>query len=361
MKYIFAIVWLGSLLATPTMQYKQFTEVPRLLHTISVSGADLLEWHPERNWFAYSRYTDRQDYVSILDVTTLDTLADIPGSGGRSFSWSPDGTKLAILSIAPIDKFDLSIWSIVATQEAVVTEKIQSFEVEWKQQTLEEASIDWHPIDPVIALHDGSGLYLIDLDTGEIEPIESVGPGGSHVAWSPEGKYLAFGFVSILEYETRQIMLTRTINDLPEFEDRYVQTLPPLNQSQTFSWSPDGTNLAFIFTERSGDTQGIYALDMSSQRLRFEVTQHQGELLNAIAWSPDGSMIATVAEARFCEIDCQNLIYIRDADTLELLYRVEGHTDAITTVSWSPDSQMLATGSQDSTIRIWEIPQVTSE
>lgn len=67
----------------------------------------------------------------------------------------------------------------------------------------------------------------------------------------------------------------------------------------------------------------------------------------AIAWSPDGAYLATVAgdqvAARVWEV--------KDG---KLVRTLKGHKDVVNDVAWSPDGQSIATASNDGTIKIWK-------
>jgi WD40 repeat protein len=70
----------------------------------------------------------------------------------------------------------------------------------------------------------------------------------------------------------------------------------------------------------------------------------------SLAWSPDGSTLATAAY--------QNL-YLWDPDAGVVTEVLRGHTDFIWGVSWRPDGSMIATASWDRTVRIWRTSNMT--
>jgi len=72
---------------------------------------------------------------------------------------------------------------------------------------------------------------------------------------------------------------------------------------------------------------------------------------NAVAFSPDGSRIATVTTA--------NHIAIWDVDTGELLKTLPGQDGYMSTVDWSPDGMRLASGSIDGTVQVWNLADGT--
>jgi WD40 repeat protein len=78
---------------------------------------------------------------------------------------------------------------------------------------------------------------------------------------------------------------------------------------------------------------------------RVEPAWHRGRV-NGVAFSPDGTRIATV---------CQDYTgQIWEARTGRLLQTLQGHTLWVTSVAWAADGECLATGSADKTARVWE-------
>lgn len=66
-----------------------------------------------------------------------------------------------------------------------------------------------------------------------------------------------------------------------------------------------------------------------------------------IAWNPDGSLIALAA-------DHDVWIYTNTLTPIPNGH-LQGHTDNVMSIDWSPDGRYLASGSQDKTIRIWNL------
>jgi WD40 repeat protein len=79
------------------------------------------------------------------------------------------------------------------------------------------------------------------------------------------------------------------------------------------------------------------------------VQRGYGLWFNAVAYSPDGLLLATACKQG------PVLLWQMVGDEIHFLYTLEGHTDAVVSVAFDPNGQRLASGSYDQTIRLWAV------
>ncbi len=74
----------------------------------------------------------------------------------------------------------------------------------------------------------------------------------------------------------------------------------------------------------------------------------------AVAWSPDGTRIASAAGAGSIEADIDHTVQVWEAATGKLLLTYRGHTQAVNGLAWSHDSKLIASASYDGTVQVWD-------
>jgi eukaryotic-like serine/threonine-protein kinase len=106
------------------------------------------------------------------------------------------------------------------------------------------------------------------------------------------------------------------------------------------AWSPDGTRIA----SASEDTS-VQIWDATTGNKPFVYTGHNG-VVRAVAWSPDGKYIASASEDK--------TVQVWEARNGNNLFSYPNHTDLVTDVAWSPDGSYIASASNDKTVQVWD-------
>ncbi len=116
-----------------------------------------------------------------------------------------------------------------------------------------------------------------------------------------------------------------------------------VNRVTGIAWSPDGSKLA---TGDSDGAVGIWSAETSRLALPFQ--GHTGSVY-AIAWNPDGSKLAS---GGYDDMTVQ----IWDTASGQLLTTLYGHEDHVSRVIWTADgSRLLSTAPEGSqNLRVWD-------
>jgi WD40 repeat protein len=156
-------------------------------------------------------------------------------------------------------------------------------------------------------------------------------------AWSPDGKWLAYGRQTKkghMKYDGA-IVLT-TLGEKPE-----VIELPvPDVLFTSMEFSPDGSKLL------CGATNGaLFVVDVAQKAIVETKKIHEAVII-AIRYAPDGKTVATGSN--------DTHLSLVDAATFEVVHSVAAHATGVRSIAFSPDGKRIVTGSFDSNLGIWD-------
>jgi WD40 repeat protein len=159
------------------------------------------------------------------------------------------------------------------------------------------------------------------------------------LAWSPNGKWLASGtwdgIVHIWEASSGRLLRSY---------DGGKDDMPIL----ALAWSYDGERLAMSF----GTTVQVREIigDRLVYTYRWHADSHTstGNVTLALAWSPNGRLLH--AHTNYLD----NRVWVWDTNRGEPLFIYQGHNQHVMALAWSPDGTWLASSSADATVQIWE-------
>jgi WD40 repeat protein len=250
------------------------------------------------------------------------------GDAVFGIAFSPDGTRLAV----PGDNYAIQLWNAGTAEKTGVplaghTRVVTSVAFSPDGQHLASGGLDgtvrlWDP---------NTGRQLSALLNDPTDKVTSV-------AFSPDGQRVACGTfdhgIRLLSLDTGQ-----PIGNPPKPDSGTVTSV---------AFSPDGHRLV------SGSDAGNVQLWHADDGTPDGDARDQGQPVSAVAFSPDGTLVAAA--------DLNRSVRLWYADyPQEATGPLAGHTDAVRSVEFSADGSRLVTGSNDGTVRMWDLrPVITT-
>jgi len=192
------------------------------------------------------------------------------------------------------------------------------------------------------ASFEDNSIQLWDLETGnhlkQLQIDETLGP-MRLLAFSPDSQWLASASRLILLWEVHTGELVRQIEGRSDGVNQGNDTINAL------AFSPDGNLIASGIGHNN-----VYVWDVNSGEFRQhysgDLREHSAPI-NTVAFSPHGKTLAAGSD--------YNVIFLWDVATAKQLTCLEGHTYGVSSIAFSPDGKTLASCSWDNTVRLWDL------
>jgi Tol biopolymer transport system component len=192
-------------------------------------------------------------------------------------------------------------------------------------------------------LSDGNTILGSQIRDAATDRLQASLPLAAIAAWSPDGDRIAIVGGTLrarphLEELAPRIEIWDSHNGKAP-----LKTLDAGSNVECMAWSPDGTRIA------SGSIESVQLWDAATGRLLWS-QKRKGQIESGITFSADGRRLASGA---FATLD------IWDVGTGENLGTFDVSNGQIQTIAWSPGGERLAVGSTDGTLKILAMdPQV---
>lgn len=250
-------------------------------------------------------------------------------------AFSPDGELLASVSY---QDGTVRLWDLKNGQELAVLQSGQRPVV----ATWRPAQVAFAPDGRTLAGSGKGGLIRL-WDTDTRRSLFTLKTGGelSDLAFSPDGRLLAAGDTGEFSMDDSSTWDDNTtwLWDLETREPLFVSD--KFKQDFEFVLSPNGERLAILAKP------GIALLSLDSFEI---VTRFAGAgNLNAIALSPDGRLLASIATSA-------SRIVVWDTTSKKIVNRLDADDDLILSdVRFAADGRTLITGDCNNSIRRWDL------
>ena len=283
---------------------------------------------------------------------------------------SPDG-KRVVYEVQKTNweenAFERNLWiGDVASGEthALTTAKKSSTNAEWSPDGKWIAFLSDRPGQMAGTAEGKNQIYVLSTEGGEAQQLTKAENGVNDFQWAPDSKRIAFtmsdaetkamkdrkdkyGEYSVVhgDYQMTHLWLT-------EFSSGNTTAPEPKRLTEgdkfsvgDFSWSPDGTRIAFSAQRDpdliSGDTADIYVLNVNDKAVK-KIVSTPGPDRNP-RWSPDGKKIAFETAAgsqNFFYTDGRIGVVSPDGGAVQIL--TESFDEDPSLVGWGPDGIYFA-------------------
>ncbi|MBD2681319.1 MULTISPECIES: DPP IV N-terminal domain-containing protein [Nostoc] len=283
---------------------------------------------------------DTNIYVVNADGSRLTQVLSDSGckASSSSIAWALNDRKLVLTRNCDGDTYDLpgSVSLYVSDTTGIKGTKLikrwQAREMPAKSDIL--SSLYLSPDGQQVVFFKDKNIYKMNTDgSGLIKLSNAPSEYPSQLTWSPDGREFAFSAGKSLH---EQIYLVNVKKKTLKSLTNQPQKEP---YDGIFSWSPNGTQLAYYHTQgrnRPGTQLDIDLLDINRGTVK-KLTHKPGQYSN-LTWSPDGKQIA-FANGDFSHKNLY-VMYIDSLKSTQIAPKLPLST--IDGLSWSSDSQKIA-------------------
>jgi WD40 repeat protein/tRNA A-37 threonylcarbamoyl transferase component Bud32 len=267
--------------------------------------------------------------VRVWDVAASKELREIEcGSAPTSVAISPDGKLMLVVTANQ----QVRMWGLESGEELSADDGSQGPLLDFAKQGISVWSADFAEDGLKILAVGGAEAHLWDLRGARRLVTYSPQSAVSSIAFSPGGDRFVTGSWDNAARVWDVASGTAKLKVGTGVHRGFVNAA---------AFSPDGTRLATASDDR------VVVWDAASGE---KLVEAEGRLdrITAIDYSPDGKQLLIVGDGK------EDSVLALDADSLETLRSYRGHTQAVLCGKYSRDGRWIITGSDDNTARIWD-------
>jgi len=300
--------------------------------------------------------TDRPDRVMLWNVARRSLLWSFSTDNGQlgSIAFVPDSYEIASLhwgadwkALRKDDNYQDESWSVIRFHSDDSGKLRRTLRVPnpWMGQW---ASYLCFWPNKTTVFHKSDSFYLTNLINGRTnklrfkpDPLYLQDYGS--LALAPNGKTLA----AIVTSEDESASLA--LFDLPSRKLRRWLKADDRDGENALAFSPDSSLLACDSSSDSSSSSPSYRLklwDANTGKMRRLLFGLQA-VAKALAFSPDNKILAAAGESGH--------VYLWSTSSGKLTRTLKHSKGVVFTIAFSPDGRTLATGGSDGTVKLWRI------
>lgn len=243
---------------------------------------------------------------------------------GDDFAWSPDGKKLAVVTLETNELLVVDIHNDRVENTRQVDNYIKILSPCWSfdsQYLLYSKSTKEYLNVYVYSTTVDTSTLIVHLPAGKDDKIEQFRP-----CWSPKENLILFTLSNASG--AQQVYLTR-----PDGQEKKL--LVKVNSEQLVpAWSPDGQWIVYsVFVHPGHQNNGLWKMKSNGAG---PAQIYQANKISSFRWSPDGKQLVL---AQLNDNNTNQLIMIdASSNHKQVIYSGEAN---ITNVAWSPEGKNL--------------------
>jgi len=232
--------------------------------------------------------------VKVLPIETGEKMT-VPGWGGGN-RVSPDGKLIVFSGKTPKDQgLHFHIWTLpisggkpsrLTESPAECTDMFPCWSPDGKSVAFVRGKVSKN----YFTGFSETNIYIVDRTGGEPRRLtsESEHVNLSPIAWSPDGKLLAY--YSMFENMFDPVIRGGTLNVIPVDggEPRVIGKAQGITVNKELAWSPDNRRIAFNFSRDGG---GIKVISLNDGNIVDIETDLSNMTIYHLDWSPDGKKL----------------------------------------------------------------------
>ncbi|MBI3725469.1 protein kinase [bacterium] len=297
-----------------------------------------LAWSPDGEHVAVAQGDGRVRIHAVADERRPPRVLDAAAVKGEALAvaWSPDRRMVAS---GGVDK-------TVRVHEPGSGRLLR----ELKQDGIVRG-LAWSPSsDRLACVGDDGKLRLIEAESGSVSyELDCHNPLRS-VAWSPDGRLVALGSFD-------QTVCVFALGD----REQVVPVWQHRGEVRCVAWPPRFPRVPLLATssyDRTVILWDVSPTEGGSKRLsvRARLQGLHENTIESVAWSPDGSVLATGNGEALIRLIVPQLEEQRDSELHNRVATVlEAHERSVSSVAFSPDGRRLASGGADGVLALWDL------